>query len=188
MARAPAVDCGQRRRRRCAGPSKTSPVGRRSTASSSAASCGRPAVGDEAVGKPNSDHRRGITVASTCYEFCELALRERDIGFEPTTSSPLRRQGGKSGGKVSRRSGARSIDLFRSVTDARVGPRRHEGRLLRARDRRRCDRLLREREHRRVHARRPGASANQEVVAPDSWRARRNSGRTRIEIDARPGV
>jgi len=77
----------------------------------------------------DSNHRRRITVASTCDEFYELAFRERDIGFEPTTfslgkrkrpfrarygqcqvventiggvtwtSSPLRRQGGKSGGK-----------------------------------------------------------------------------------------
>jgi len=32
----------------------------------------------------DSNHRRRITVASTCYE---LAFRERDIGFEPTTFS-----------------------------------------------------------------------------------------------------
>jgi hypothetical protein len=32
----------------------------------------------------DSNHRRRITVASTCYE---LAFRERDIGVEPTTFS-----------------------------------------------------------------------------------------------------
>jgi hypothetical protein len=38
------------------------------------------------VGKADHDsnHRRRLTVASTCYE---LAFWERDIGFEPTTFS-----------------------------------------------------------------------------------------------------
>ena len=72
----PAVDCGQRRRRRCAGPSKTSPVGRRSTASSSAA------FAEDRRWETKWWESRGITVASACYELVSGAgyrVRTDDI-------------------------------------------------------------------------------------------------------------